>query len=637
MSFPCLGVWVVAAVCCAAAGAENPRTAFLKKYGPAVQKVQATPTPTDDLFLARTFLTDADAQPPETAAMLCRQAYDLTQGTPNGYDLAVEAMEQLAELDPAQDEACLEHIFVLRKKQYDSVGGRKRFDVGRELIDVLTALAEYKAAQGQKDEAEMFLRQAMAVSHATRGDRRRQIEERLRRLPRDVEAGKQRRTLQALLQSDPNDTAARADLVRLSLVYFDDPAAAEALLTPDLDETLRSYVPLVRRAPDSLPPEVAEEMAAWLTTLARGAPADRQAAVLRRARRFLNRVLSGLDENSEQHRHAADALRALDRQLASLGATVGGRRWSLNAAELGLVATPSLNRATQKAQAFLFSVQQPDGAWLPDRPNPMGLDRTGMTALVTYALLQSGLDPRHPQLRRTLSLLRNEETIDTQALAFRCGVWALCRRDLGRRYDRLLRRDAETLYRSSGNGGWEATADVNQPARRGDAYYTQWATLALATASAEGVAVPRAFWSQNRAWWRRGQNDDGGWGRRIGRLSRPFFTVAGAASLLIDADQIGQLRAEALADRSVQRALVWVDQNFDANEQQERQLFLFTLARLGAARGAAKIGEKNWHAWAARELLHAQQPDGAWRPDRESPLASTALNLMTLGLAQGGR
>lgn len=632
-----LGAWAVLAACCASAPAEGPQTTFLKTYGRSMKKALATPTTDDDLFLAEKLLADADAQPGDVAALLYRKAYELAEPTPNGYDLGVEAMESLYELDPAQKESCLEHIFLLRKKQYDQVGGRQRTDVGGDIIDVLIDLADIKAAQGKKHDAEMFLRQAMTTAHATRSRRRREIQDRLQQLPETAAVGGKRRTLRSLLQSDPNDVPVRSDLIRLYLVHDDDPAAAEALLSPDLNETLRSYVPLLRRDPNTLPPEVADEMARWLTSLANSAPKDRRADLLYRAKKFLDRVLAGFDVNDDRRKEAAERFRALDNQLASLGATVGGRRWSLNPSQLGLVATPDVNRAIHRAREFLLRRQQSDGSWRPAHPNPPALDRTSATALVAYALLQSGVSVRDPRLRKSLSLLRNEETNNTQALAFRCFLWARCRRELGRRYERRLRKDAEQLYRSSGNGGLEATADPTQPARRGDAYHTQWAVLALATAEAEGVAVPRTFWNLNRAWWRRSQNEDGGWGRRMGRLSRPFYTAAGAVSLLIDFEGLGQRRSVALKDRTVLRALAWVDQNFDAVEARDRELFYFTLARLGVARGETKIGAKNWYVWIARDLFHTQQRDGAWRPRRENVLFSTALNILTLSFARGGR
>ncbi|MBN1555567.1 MAG: hypothetical protein JXA11_12550 [Phycisphaerae bacterium] len=633
--FLCLGIVLAGGT--ATGRADDPEAVFREKYGPAITKVRSTPTPTDDLDLARTLLKDAPAQPAPSAAVEYQNAYDLAKDSPNGYDLAVEAMERLGQLDPNQAERCLSHIFLLRKKQYDSATGRVRLELGRDTIDVLLELARQKIRQGRQPEAEMYLREAMTIAQSIHSPRRRRIQERLETLPRAMKAAQNRQKLQVALHEHPDDADARAELVLLHLVRFDDPAAASADLAPDLNETLRSYVPLLRRDPDTLPPEVAEEMACWLAGLAKKAPVDRQTALLIRARKFYDRVLSGFKTDDPRRKRAADQYRTLQQRLASLGAVVGGRTWSRNYTNLGFVAPAGVNHSIQKAREYLFGLQQADGSWRPDRPNPMGLDRVGATALATYALLQSGLSAGDPRFRRTLIYLQEEETNNTQSLSLRCCVWALCRNELGRRYYRFLANDAETLYRASGNGGFEAVADTSRPARRGDAFYTQWGVLALATAAEQEVVVPRTFWSRNRTWWLRCQNEDGGWGRRAGRLSRPFYSAAGAVSLLIDLEQSGRSRAEALDDRVVKIALAWVDQNFDRREQPDRPLFFFNLARLGAARGEAKIGAKNWYAWCARELLHTQDDDGAWRPGRESILASTALNLLTLSFAQGGR
>lgn len=627
----------LAAVLCTTTARANDSSAPLPaRYASDVQKVRATASFADDLDLARTLLSDADALPAAAAAVLYEAAYELAQAQPAGYDIAAEAMECLAELDPSRTESSLERIFVLRQKQYLAAEGRQRIEIGREILRLLPGLADCKALRGEAEQADLFLRQAISIALATNSDRR-PIEEHLRLLPRLIEAAKTRDRLRAALRENPADAAARSELVLLYLVRFDDPASAREILAPDLDETLRSYVPLLSQRADNLPPEVAEEMAHWLTALAERAPTDHQAPLLLRAREFLNRVLAACPVVDPRRRAAAEQFRALERRLAEQGAILAGRRWSLNPAQLGLVATPGIHQSVRKAQQFLWRLQRPDGAWLPGRPNPMDLDRTGMTALATYALLQSGVSPRDDRLRRTLTLLRSEETDQTQSLALRCLVWACCRREWPRRYDRLLFRDADRLCRATGNGGLEALIDPNHPVRRGDAYYTQWAVLALATAAAEGAAIPREFWNWNRLWWQRAQNDDGGWGRRPGRLSRPFYSAAGAVCLLLALEPLGLPRDKALRNPAVEKALAWVDQNFDNEDPVDRSLFLFTFARLGVARGEAKIGRTNWYARIARELLRTQQQDGGWYPELESPPAATAIHLLSLCFARGGR
>ncbi|MCK4601965.1 MAG: hypothetical protein KAU28_05835, partial [Phycisphaerae bacterium] len=104
------------------------------------------------------------------------------------------------------------------------------------------------------------------------------------------------------LSANPDDSQARAPLVRLELTDMDDPVAAAGHVDPSMDEFLRTYVPLAAKGPEQLSPAAALEVGAWYIHLADEADAVVAAAMFRRAVGYLDRAVANEQDAAEKLR-----------------------------------------------------------------------------------------------------------------------------------------------------------------------------------------------------------------------------------------------------------------------------------------------------------------------------------------------
>src|SRR5947209_2368674 len=137
----------------------------------------------------------------------------------------------------------------------------------------------------------------------------------------------------------------------------------------------------------------------------------------------------------------------------------------------GAHATPEdIELAIQRAQAYLLAQQQPDGSFERVTANGVAIAQAGQvggaSALVTYALLTSGLPSSENHVAQAIAYLRSVDMEGTYALGLRCQVWyqlsleldanerrpSAARRDL----ERLVEHDAQLLLGGVNRAGQAA-------------------------------------------------------------------------------------------------------------------------------------------------------------------------------------
>lgn len=307
-------------VCAAAGAADEAQQAFDSLYGKDLRRVLATREKADDVALARQLLAaarQADRQP-RLLALLCRQAYELGARDADGYDAAIEAMDLLAEKQPAERNNCRAKLLALHQRRYGASRGADRSAAGEALIGYLIALADEQAAAGDYAAATGHLRRASYVASAVRSRAREAVNDRLKRVvalertARDIERTTKR------LAAAPDDLAARERLIRLHLVERDDPAAAARLVTPACREETRTYVPLAAKEVGGLPEAARLQLAEWYRGLAGGASAAARPALLRRAKDAYEAFLADHAAKDLARTKAELALRKVGQELAKL-------------------------------------------------------------------------------------------------------------------------------------------------------------------------------------------------------------------------------------------------------------------------------------------------------------------------------
>jgi hypothetical protein len=306
---------------------------------------------------------------------------------------------------------------------------------------------------------------------------------------------------------------------------------------------------------------------------------------------------------------------------------------------------PLVRAAILRSIDALKRRQQPDGAW------PDYAQEGGVTALVTYALLQAGVSPDDKGTAAALETLRripNQSTyvVSLKALAFVSAD--------PKRYGAEIQAGADRLaFLQGATGAWgygtppssaaglpaaaapDPNVDRGRPPRdveaalrrvweRPDLSNTQFALLALSEADRAGARVSPDVWRKADRYLRTTQLPGGGWGY-VYHDAEPeeaygSMTAAAVASLTLCGDRLArQEPADADADRlkAIDMGITWIADHYTLNENPNRALayyyfWLYGLERAGVATGRRLFGDHDWFREGTALLVSGQRPDGAW-------------------------
>jgi formylglycine-generating enzyme required for sulfatase activity len=304
----------------AAVKADEAGDTFNSLFGADLKQVAATPDPADDVALAAQLLAAAETASKQTAllALLCDKAWELGKVHPTGHATAIEAMELLAGCAADRRMACQEKVVIIRQLQYDAARGDERTKAGGVLVASQQALLDLKADAGDLGGAVECGNRALMVARAIKADIR-DIQARLDQLLSFQRAGKQVAELKGRLAANPNDAAARAELVRLYLVDLDKPAEAAKYVSDIADPAMRKYVPAAARGLDQTPELACMELGDWYRGLGEAAPSGAKAAMFGRAQAYYRRFLEIHTVEDLGRTKATLALKGIEDTLAKFG------------------------------------------------------------------------------------------------------------------------------------------------------------------------------------------------------------------------------------------------------------------------------------------------------------------------------
>jgi len=343
-----------------------------------------------------------------------------------------------------------------------------------------------------------------------------------------------------------------------------------------------------------------------------------------------------------------------------------------------------VQRAIHEGVRFLKAQQRPDGSWADVESD----SKTGVTSLVTLALVTAGEKPDSPTVRKALEYLRAfgpNELRSTYAISLQTMVYA----DAEPERDQLrivananwleraqIRADEPQLW----PGSWTYSDAPGRP-RPGDNSNTQYALLGLSAASEVGVAVKPSVWELSRSYWERSQKRDGSWAYTPDSNNpTASMTCAGVSSLAIaglrrfqgqeilqgeairncgngginqgDAPKQGALRIAklkhagdfAIAPRAIpnlQAGIDWLANHFQVGQnfgggQQWKLYYLYGLERAGRLAGIRFFGDHDWYRLGAEELVQQQdKPGGYWQGALVESNKVLATSFALLFLAKG--
>ncbi|MHC4932693.1 MAG: prenyltransferase/squalene oxidase repeat-containing protein [Planctomycetota bacterium] len=299
----------------------------------------------------------------------------------------------------------------------------------------------------------------------------------------------------------------------------------------------------------------------------------------------------------------------------------------------------------------------------------------GPTALVCFALLKAGVSPEDKTLRKAFTFLRVRHR--TPGVAYELSVELLAVAELGgaktspdfrlgalrkERTDHRFRKPKKSPFKTkhwtwmadlakklisfqSRNGGWRYYPNDFHSGGVADTSSTQFAMLALSTASRCGYQVPDEVFAKARRFLIEAQADAGlevpraihvpggpadardrarGFPYIAGSTVMPYrrvsggMTAAGVASLLLCREEMG---GDEEMEQAILDGFAWLGRYFTVRVNPGMWPFsigsyhftyLYALERCGDIGKREVIGGRSWFAEGARHLLSIQREDGAF-------------------------
>ena len=286
----------------------------------------------------------------------------------------------------------------------------------------------------------------------------------------------------------------------------------------------------------------------------------------------------------------------------------------------------------------LKDARKPDGTW------PDYAQEGGVTALVTYALLEAGVSPAGDDLARALAHVCDLPHQSTYVVSLK--VLALASAD-PKRYAGAIQSGADWLAEhQTATGAWgygtpppaalagakvggaleqaRSEAEIRRQYERPDASNSQFALLALAEADRAGAAVSQEVWRRADRHFRAVQLTGGGWSY-VHQAASPgeaygSITAAVAAGLYLCHERLAGAEPEATTDERLavlEKGVGWVADHYTLRENPNRSLawyyfWLYSLERLGVISGRRTFGDHDWFREGTAVLVRGQRSDGRW-------------------------
>ncbi len=295
-------------------------------FGVEAKKVAASRTKTDDAAFAAKLIKSAEklSDSPAMQILLYEKACQFGSASPAGCDTALEAVGLLEKAVPDKKEQWRQRKFDIVKLRYDRSYGAAKKTAGESYMEMLEVLADAAVAEGKGSEAKKLYSRAVIVARYIKSDRAATILGKSRQANAVAAQQVKFKSLQARLKKDAGNTKVRKELILLYVVGLDNPTEAAKLITDDIDEVTRTYVPLAAKKLDGLNEAVCMELGDWYyKTLSKNASAAGKPVVLQRAKGYYEQFAELHTKNDVQSLRVETALESIEKELKRLGAPAG--------------------------------------------------------------------------------------------------------------------------------------------------------------------------------------------------------------------------------------------------------------------------------------------------------------------------
>ena len=193
----------------------------------------ATPGAKDDaefgMMLAETAQADGFAQAP---ALLYEKAADLAAKDPSGYSAALEALDALAQLRPAQAMALNDKYLLVCQKQYLAASPAEKRPLADPYRSKLMQVATAKAAMGNHQDAVALCGKAAEVARTLGPDETAEVTAFTRQISERRLLAKRVTDLRQKLSKGPSDPASAKEVVGLLAGALEQPRRPRRISRP---------------------------------------------------------------------------------------------------------------------------------------------------------------------------------------------------------------------------------------------------------------------------------------------------------------------------------------------------------------------------------------------------------------------
>jgi len=252
-------------------------------------------------------------------AALYEKAYELGLKQPKGYPTAIQAAQALLRADPKGSSAWREKLTRAHELALRAAPRAKKKEVGGELVAHLIRCADDLAEAGDVSEAMRHYTRAGQLGRAYAPGRAAEIAQKLKDLRARQKVIRELEQAQRLLATNAANSRARLVLIRLYVAEFDDPAKAKELLTADVGESWRTYVPLAAKEVTETAEAPCLELADWYRSLGKEATPFGREKAYRRAKAYYERFLELHAKQDAKFVLAKANLLQVEKELETLG------------------------------------------------------------------------------------------------------------------------------------------------------------------------------------------------------------------------------------------------------------------------------------------------------------------------------
>jgi len=292
-------------------------------FGAEAKKVAASGSKTDDAAFAAKLLKAAKDMPdaPALQVLLYEKALQFGSSAPAGCETALEALGLLEKAVPDKKAQWRQRKLEVVKFHFEKSYGAAKKAAGKPYMEMLEALADAKVAEGNAAEARKFYNRALMVARYIKSLRTPEIFAKSRRANALVARQAKLKSLQTRFKANPQDTTVRKELIDFYIVALDSPAEAAKLLTDDVDEVTRTYIPLAAKKLDGLDEAICLELGDWYhQKLLKNTSIVAKSLVLRRAKGYYQQFLQAHAKKDAQSYRVGAALESIEKELAKIGA-----------------------------------------------------------------------------------------------------------------------------------------------------------------------------------------------------------------------------------------------------------------------------------------------------------------------------